>query len=299
MSKRFTLIDPIIKDGHRGKEWLKLEGNTKSIYKIFRVLSGTCNIYDEYREKKTSTATNYFLTPYQKNRKRTFSAIEDTFNGELSIYEIQEEFRKINENYDFYSLIEPEILNCVVSREQGRILESFLFLYRCLEGISYSIPLIYISKQKSFNKSYKALQKYIPQKEQDGELIFFRKFIKETLIPGNDQLKSDITLTLDEINIEELKSKYFKYYKQLAKEKYRDFEEDEYITFSFDQFFEFIIEIRNRYFHFLQGTWQENLRNDKIIYPDLFFKPIIDQGINWLALIFYEIIKFEMEKNER
>ena len=58
---------------------------------------------------------------------------------------------------------------------------------------------------------------------------------------------------------------------------------------------QFLIEIRNRYFHFLQGTWQNNIASNQIVYPDLFFKPLIDNGINWIAIIFLEVIKFEID----
>ena len=55
--------------------------------------------------------------------------------------------------------------------------------------------------------------------------------------------------------------------------------------------------IRNRYFHFLQGSWQKNIESSEIVFPDLFFKPLIDIGLNWIAISLFEIINFEIDSN--
>ena len=57
-----------------------------------------------------------------------------------------------------------------------------------------------------------------------------------------------------------------------------------------------MILIRNRFFHLTKGTWQENLSSTEILYPDYFFKPIINHGLNWIALVIFEIIKVDFEK---
>jgi hypothetical protein len=298
MNNRFKLVDPIFRSIESKNGWLCLKENKKSIYRIFRVFSGSCNITDEFTGKTTSAKTNYFYLPFLENSQRNIKSIEDSFNGEIKINALASEFKKIKENKEFYDLLEPEIVACIIARNEGRILESFLFLYRSLEGISYSIPLIYISKQRNFKKSFNALKNYMPKKSGEGELAFFKKFIQETLMENNDELRSPIRLSLDSLDLYEIKPLYYRYYIELAKGKIIESEEDESISFSFDQFYEFLIELRNRYFHFLQGTWQNNVSTEKVVYPDLFFKPVIDLGINWLATIFYEVIKFEMNGND-
>lgn len=294
MNERFEYCDQIFKSAESNYSWLSLKKNEKSIYRIFRTLSGTCSIKDLFTGSKTNTKKNYFYIPFREVENKNRTEITNLFPDEMGIKEINNSFRSINSNKDFYSLIEPEITNCIVARNEGRYVESFLFLYRCLEGISYSIPLIYIAKQKSFNKSYKSLQKYMSKKDNEGELIFFKRFLRETLAK-EQSFQTTIQISLDDIGVEELRSIYYKYYKSLSEEKRLDEADDEFIEFSFVQFFEFLLEVRNRYFHFLQGTWKENISTLNIVHPDIFFKPIIDHGINWLAVIFFEIIKFEIE----
>lgn len=99
---------------------------------------------------------------------------------------------------------------------------------------------------------------------------------------------------------DEIREKYFRIYENINKEKkicVNDITENEQIKYSFLGFYSFLIEIRNRYFHFLQGSWQENISSIEVLYPEHFFKPIIDPGINWVAIIIFEIISHNMNQN--
>jgi hypothetical protein len=130
-------------------------------------------------------------------------------------------------------------------------------------------------------------------------LNFFKKFIKETY-KDRDFFKTTVDINFSDIEIEELKKIYFEIYKSKIKNSanIKEETEDEEIKLSFIGFYEFMIELRNRYFHFLQGTWNDNIGTASIIHPDLFFKPIIDLGINWVAIIFFEILYFDFENIE-
>ncbi|WP_180272333.1 hypothetical protein [Maribacter sp. 4U21] len=68
------------------------------------------------------------------------------------------------------------------------------------------------------------------------------------------------------------------------------------IKLSFIGFYDFIIILRNRFFHLTKGTWQNNLSSTEVLYPDYFFRPIINHGLNWVALVIFEIIKVDFEK---
>jgi hypothetical protein len=173
---------------------------------------------------------------------------EDVSLGDVSVF-----FKSLKSNDDFYSAIEFELINCIVANKSGRYLESFLFLYRVLEGVSYSIPLIYVSKSKSFNKSFRSLQKYMPTKSNEGGLLFFKNFIRSQ---WNDKFFYKLTLDIDisSIEVEEMRSTYFKLYKEKAKSGIEGETEDEKLQISFIGFMDFMIELRNLYFHFLQGV---------------------------------------------
>lgn len=296
MIERYSYIEPIFKGDGDVDKCLSVEGNDKSVLRLFRVLSGTCRIKDEFTNKNIRFATNYFNFPYTKNIKYSKKCVSDIFSDGIKLSEIAEFFESLNTNEDFYSSIEAEVLNCIVARKDERYLESFIFLYRILEGVSYSIPLIYVSKAKNFKKSFKSLQLYMPKSAQNGELEFFKKFIKEVY---SEEYFYNITvdIKMSDIEIEELRSTYYGIYKDKLKQEFIEGEvEDDEINVSFFGYFQFMIEIRNRYFHFLQGTWHDNIESRQILHPDLFFKPLVDLGINWVATILFEIIRFDIDK---
>ena len=136
----------------------------------------------------------------------------------------------------------------------------------------------------------------MPTKNNEGELLFFKNFIKTEWAQ-----ESFFNLTLDidvgGIEVEEMRSVYFNLYKEKAGSGVRGETEDEELKISFLGFMDFMIELRNRYFHFLQGGWHNNISTSQIIFPDLFFKPIIDLGVNWVSIVLFEVMKFDMDNH--
>lgn len=299
MVDRYSYIDPIIRSTNENHKSLSVEESDKAVLHIFRVLSGTCKLVDDFDDKKYKLDVNYFFMPFSKNEKFNQKTLVDILPDEMDLKQMADVFLRLNKNKEFYELIRTEVVNCVIARQKGRYLESFLFLYRILEGISYSIPLMYTAKSKSFRKSFKALQKYMPKNAIDGEIVFFKKFINE-VYNQEGFYRSTMDIKLDDIDIEELRPIYYEIYKnKLKDESIMNDIEDEELQVSFIGFFEFMIELRNRYFHFLQGSWHDNISTTQIIYPDVFFKPIIDLGINWVAIVLYEVIKFDIEQLDK
>ncbi|MBC3948955.1 hypothetical protein [Pseudomonas folii] len=296
MIERYVYLESIFSKEDEISAGLSLNKNNSPALRIFRLLTGTCNISDVFFDKKFKLSTNYLNFPYTQNARPNKSSLLGVFPDDVSLLDISTYFRSLRSNDEFYEIIEFELINCIVARKSERYLEAFLFLYRVLEGISYSIPLIYVSKSKSFNKSFKSLQKYMPTKNNEGELLFFKNFIKSE---WKDEYFFRLTLDIDvgSIEVEEMRSVYFNLYKEKAKTGLQSETEDEELKISFIGFMEFMIELRNRYFHYLQGGWQKNISTSQIIFPDLFFKPIIDLGVNWVSIALFEVIKFDIDNH--
>ncbi|MBF8179813.1 hypothetical protein IXC47_19245 [Herminiimonas contaminans] len=145
----------------------------------------------------------------------------------------------------------------------------------------------------------------------EGELLFFKNFI-HTHWKEKDFYKVSVDLDLSGIEIEELQVTFSELYeKYLPKQAKRNGKhgaleqedadaerEDEIeLKLSFVDFLDFMIALRNRYFHFLQGTWQENLKTRQIVFPDLFFKPLVAPGINWVAQAMFEVVSFDVDNH--
>lgn len=135
--------------------------------------------------------------------------------------------------------------------------EGFVHLYRTLEFMSYSFPLIYASKSKSYRGTYDSLKKFLAG-DSGGELKFFDKFLKEIF-----------------------KTNFFTF-------------DENTLTFKFKNEMELFIEIRNRYFHMLLGQGRNNFLNMEYDKNDL-FRSLNPVFINWLVFIFVKIVQHGIE----
>ncbi len=297
MNDRYNYKDVLLRSNSKYPN-LRIGNNDKAILKIFRILAGTIDCGDEYLNRHYKFRINYFELPFLNNPKQLNQSLLTTiFADDIDMLTLDNYFKNTKGNIDFYSLVQVELTKCLVAKSQKHFLEAFFFLYRILEGICFSLPLIYTSKAKDFKKSYGMLQKFFSNSQKDGELLFFKKFIVE-IFKDKDFFKSTIDIDLNCIHIEELRNEYFNIYRNLCKDDFLDDEtESEELKFKFIGFYEFLIELRNRYFHLLQGTWQENISSTTVLYPDLFFKPLIDNGINWIAIVIFEILIFDIENH--
>ena len=80
-------------------------------------------------------------------------------------------------NFFVHSEVLSELTSAIIWMESSPI-ESFVHIYRALEFMSYSFPLIYASKSMDYRGSYGNLKKFMSG-DSDGELKFFKIFLKE------------------------------------------------------------------------------------------------------------------------
>lgn len=294
MINRYSIVDSIVKNNTKYK-YLKIEDPPSPILNIFRLISGTVNIRDNFYDKTYRIRDNNIKFPTIKNASLNYKTLIEQFDENVSLKDLNKFFSKARSNKKFYKSIEVELIKCLIAYKSDKFLESFIYLYRIIEGISYSIPLIFVSKKDDYNKTYHDLQSYFG-KEKDGELQFFKRFVSESF-KNEDFYKSNITIDLNLVDIEELRPKYYELYLKKVKEKYvLDKSENSFIKIEFIGYYDFLIELRNRFFHNLKGGWHENFDSTELMFPDQFFKPITLHGINWLSLILFEIIKFDLQK---
>lgn len=165
--------------------------------------------------------------------------------------------------------------------------EGFVHLYRVLEFMSYSFPLIYASKSKDYRGTYDSLKKLM-NGEKGGELKFFNKFLKE-LFQNDMAYQFEYEVYIDSDNITELKKEF----QEIFKVDIFAFEGNT-LMFKFKNIMELFLEIRNRYFHMLIGQGRNNFLNLDYDKNDLFnsLNPIF---VNWLVIIFVKIIQHGLE----
>lgn len=294
MISRYSYNDPLFKVNSRYQN-LKIESENP-ILTLYRLITGTIDCKDDYKNKKYKFRTNYTQFPYAENSHLNQSVVLNNFPDEVKVMDLDSYFKRSKFNSVFYAAIQSELIKCLIAEKERNHLEAFFYLYRILEGISYSIPLIYVSKNNNYDKTYKQLQSFFLKKENDGELVFFKRFVSETF-KDEEFFKSTVDINISDIDIEEIRGFYYNLYVSKIKEsRIVDKTENEELKITFIGFYEFMIELRNRFFHYSKGSWQDNLTSTDVLFPDYFFKPIVNHGINWVSIILYEIIKVDFEK---
>lgn len=229
---------------------------------------------------------------------------------------LEKEFRS---NVEFYNQILNEIEHFYVYQAKGFYMSGFVHLYRAYEYISYAFPLTYIQNTNNFYNSYEQLKNFFGTNDNKGsELLFFERFINKVFLV-NEYISEDLYTQNIEIPIptseyQNIKSTLTSVTNQLngkLKEVNRILKEngaseiEKVVVFDDDvsslqistlAFHGFIIELRNKVFHF-KATRPDSLVAKHMYFEDL-FKIINTHIYNWIAMIFKFILNSAVGNRE-
>ena len=252
---------------------------------LIQLVVGKADIYSLTNRLLVSQGRNYSLLPDIEGGRTSYSILSDFFDVDITTARGREacnHFLRIDRRNEFvYSHMLDELSHYFVCRKKTAV-EGFVHLYRLLEFMSYSFPLIYSSTSMNYRGSFTSLQKFF-QGESVGEIGFFKRFLEEVF--KNDPLTmnykfsqyintSDISLVERELN------------QVLSKTNFSF--NGNYMEFEFVDVIDIFTTLRNRYFHMLVGKGQNNF------YDINYDKRIIFEGLNpaflnWLMQIFTAI----------
>jgi hypothetical protein len=262
---------------------------SKSVFveaKLIRLLLGTIDFNAALEGINISQRKNYSNARGIENNTLSAKIIRDSF-APLTIEDLDSYLRKFkNTNYNLHSDILIEISLYFVYKEKGNHVSCFLHLYRILEYVSYSFPLIHSSLSRGYIGTFKALQSYFTK---DGsELEFIDNFIKK-LFDGDPIFGSSIDIDIVGPNAI-VQDKIYKSFKTILSGFLTCDDATKRITISFSNIIKATIHLRNRYFHFAIGG-QKNIRSTDIQYPDLFFQQINECILNWISIVYFEVLQ--------
>lgn len=257
---------------------------------LLELVMGKMNILNSDGELVYKQETNFTKLPAEIQMTNTYEQFNEVLNTDI----LDEECRNICNRFMLYdrtnNFVYEHILNELTQYFVVNELspcEGFVHLYRTLEFMSYSFPLIYASKSKSYRGTYDSLKKFLTG-DSGGELKFFDKFLKE-IFTADIAYQYEFEVYVDSCNIEELKKEF----QEIFKTDFFTFDENT-LTFKFKNVMELFIEIRNRYFHMLLGQGRNNFLNMEYDKNDL-FRSLNPVFINWLAFIFVKIVQHGIE----
>lgn len=271
---------------------LKITDSSTELYLLIRIISGTIDIQHTLSGTVVSLRDNYSKLSYERNETLSKKIISD-FIEPVKVRELERYLDRTQfNNKRFYQNLLGEFSNYFYFTSIDSHTTAFIHLYRSIEYISYTFPLIYTSISKDYYGSFEQLKSYF--KTANSELKFFNTFL-DTLFDDTFVLETPLTFNIISPN-ETLNEKYFKAIKRIIpNDKIVAFSEFDSITTRYGELLDFIISLRNRYFHFLSGTFQDNLSSNEIMNSDIFFDIINKHIFNWIAYIFTTILKEKLK----
>ncbi|HLP14561.1 MAG TPA: hypothetical protein VK177_21700 [Flavobacteriales bacterium] len=227
----------------------------------------------------------------QSNLKILPKYISDTFSMQ-DLSDILSDKKVIHRNKAFFESLNNEFCNYYYHTHKENHTLAFLHLYRVLEFISYTFPVMYASSTKDFSKSFDILKTLFSGEKDKGELKVFKYFITKVMSIEKDyeRLSIDIDITSD---LEEYNERIYNTILNICEKTI--FEESRNtlnarVSIKFSEFSSFIITIRNRYFH-LKNSQDNNIKSVDIVDSDHFFGLINKKSAYFLSLVTLVVIK--------
>ena len=255
--------------------------------KLIHVLLGLSDIFEINSGSKVIQKINWAIlgktTPRRDKNAIKRELANQTIDSEgLNVYLT----RNLNQS-DLFKELFDEYARFFYYSSKGRHVQGFLHIYRILERISYSFPILYAARSNDYKGTFAELRGFITS-PKDGELAFFRKFLNKFI--DNSILKTAIKLDISSNQISN-RPQHFNTLKSLLLPKYITNESaDAWIEINQEKVLDVLITLRNRYFHFMSGN-DDNLTGNDLPDPDEFFKVINPIFINWITYIYFRIIE--------
>lgn len=255
---------------------------------LLRILLGQIN-FKKNSGTLIKSRTNYLRLPYAPTGSITYGVIGDMFSNSDNQIDIVENKRDIDNyfnqnrrNHNVHEKVLFEISNYFVNQKQSPI-TAFAHLYRCLEYMAYSFPMLYAAKSKNYKGSFNDLKKFFSG-EAAGELRFFQKFLKVLFDDEETTLsyKFEINLSLSD-SLDNLKRDCAIIYTSVPYVI-----ENGILEIKFENVLNFFITTRNRFFHMLIGKGQENFSSIDYDIGE-YFQSINPCMLNWLSIIIQKI----------
>lgn len=285
---------------NRFKRFLKsefvIDANVPNEALLVRLLLGITSFTNTISTTKYDQLSNYSDLGIGDNTTLpsiSTKIIKDCFEPEVNLTLV---CNYINEtkilNKAFFENLLTEITSYFQKSQDGSHTTAFLHLYRTIEYIAYSFPLIYASISREYYGSFNRLKNYF--NTANNELLFFENFLA-SLLGGKNLLESPLQIDFNSFDLS-INRNHFQTIKNiLTTERIIGEVPNTSILTNYEHLLFLAITLRNRYFHFAVGG-QRNIRTTEIYESDLFFQLINEDLMNWISIIYFEILKASSTK---
>lgn len=252
---------------------------------LLRLFSGSVKMQSEsgiiMRQKIDYTTLSY--TESTRDNQAFSRILTEIFSSDEAVILCNRYFSQNRKNSRIYNQMLIEITKYFMNEKKSPTV-AFIHLYRCLEFMSYSFPLIYASKSKDFMGTFTNLKNFL-KGDVDGELKFFKNFTNEMFLSEPTTLTYIFEMPVNSDNLEKLSNEF----KRVILPHNYEFE-DGMIRVEFQNMHSLFVTIRNRYFHNLVGQNNKNIEAFDYCIDDLFLS-LNSHFLNWIAYIFITILQ--------
>lgn len=267
--------------GHR----LPAGAEKSAQFVLLRLLLGSARIVKEGRALRQTT--NYSLVPFVlQNASGRDSVAQFCSDYGVRLDSTSLIKKSLSDNRKFFRDILVEFSHYFLHTERASHLAAFVSLYRVLERMSYSLPLLYCSTQRDFTKTFEELKRFFSGVK--GELGFFRNFINLGSLVGRETL--DILCEINFVSSFGREQAYFDATKRCFDKFHIEDSSRAHFGVKFKDVGELLVAVRNRYFHLMSGGWKENISLTEIQDADEFFESLNPVFCNFLAVVTLSII---------
>jgi len=180
-----------------------------------------------------------------------------------------------------------EFANYFCKSGSGDHTGAFVHIYRILERVSFSLPLLYCATESDFEGTFNFLKKLFAE-GGDGDLSLLKKFIADGKLVDRAVVDTAVLIDFSESALNSYRfygavSSRFKLADSLDPTR-------RHITVSFGNTQALLVLIRNRFFHLRSGDGQNNMSVSEIHDSAEFFSLLNPVFCNFLAKIVLQIM---------
>ena len=245
-------------------------------------------IYDLYGKQVLNQNVDYTKLPYVVVKRHSYKQFSEVLGIDITDEEACDLCNRYlirdRRNLFVYEHVLNE-LSHAFSVLKTSPCESFVHLYRTLEFMSYSFPLIYASKSKKYLGSYNSLKEFFKGGDGMGELKFLGYFLDTLFTEEPTTYDFEYEVLFESISVDSLREDF----KKAIKQDFFVFEGNT-LTVKFRNIKDIFVEVRNKYFHMLLGQGTNNFLDMNYDKTEL-FKALNPVFINWISCIFVKIVQ--------
>ena len=266
------------------------QGEPSALVVAYRCLTGSVDLQRIENEAVTRLRYDHLRRKRSVPSLRALKMAEDLFGEGVPLDKALENLDWIrSSNSSFFKKFCVEIIHACSNYSCGNYLESFLFLYRSVEKIAISFPLIYASRRADFEKVHSIFSKYY-NKEKSGELSILKKFLAEISSISGDLSELTIDLKFDSVT-EQRAEEIINTVKFIYGDHFPGVVDGLDVSIPYKDAADLVINIRNRMFHYT-NSGQNNINIDNIGGASDICKIVVEVGLHWMSITMLEISSF-------